>query len=212
MKGKGKGKGKKKEEEGSNDGSSGNEVGNTSDSSKSAPPPPSSLPPSASVSASASASVSASVSVGSSKRKYSALGDSESLLSGSGQSSGSKKRKESGFEQILQSISKSMRDFTDDRKSRMTLPQVHAQAQAQAAPNVRITASSPERRLEAREKVQREEQYLDPERMVALLDHISEDTAAADIYLSLHTEPVRKAWIDRRLKQMGFVEGVTVGM
>jgi hypothetical protein len=48
--------------------------------------------------------------------------------------------------------------------------------------------------------------------MIALVDLVSSDTIAADVYMTLEQEDYRKAWISKRLRELGFVEGITVDM
>jgi len=47
--------------------------------------------------------------------------------------------------------------------------------------------------------------------MVTLLKHVSNDTNAADLYLSIEREDLRWAWATMMLKEAGFIEGVAIG-
>ena len=46
--------------------------------------------------------------------------------------------------------------------------------------------------------------------MIALVDLVSSDTIAADVYMTLEQEDYRRAWILKRLKELGFIDGITV--
>jgi hypothetical protein len=53
--------------------------------------------------------------------------------------------------------------------------------------------------------LQEKETYLDDNRIVALVDLFQTDTGAADAYLALKRDNLRKLWIERRLtKDLGF--------
>ena len=54
------------------------------------------------------------------------------------------------------------------------------------------------------------ETYLDPDHMITLVDLISSDTIAADIYMISEQEDYRKAWISKWLKELGFINRITV--
>ena len=58
--------------------------------------------------------------------------------------------------------------------------------------------------------LQQTETHLDPDRMIALVDLISGDTIAADVYMSFEREDYRRAWTSKRLKELGFIDGITV--
>ena len=65
--------------------------------------------------------------------------------------------------------------------------------------------SSLERRAKAVELIQVQEDYLTHDQLVAFLDYFKADTAAADIYLAIKREGLRKAWIQKQLsKELGF--------
>ena len=65
--------------------------------------------------------------------------------------------------------------------------------------------TSPERRAKAVELIQVQDDYLSDDQMVAFLDLFRADTAAADIYLAIKRESLRKAWIQKQLsKDLGF--------
>jgi hypothetical protein len=217
-KGKGKGKGKEKDKgkakakakgkatevdlELNDDGDNNNDKPTTSF----LPPGPPFAVPSSSTSASISAASSA-------KRKYSALDGAGSILSSSHNSS-SKKSKTRGATAIdgvkasLDTIGSSIRDMTAERKLRRL--QQDARTDAQATQAVKLLASSPQRRHEAMQRLQQTETHLDPDRMIALVDLVSSDTIAADVYMTLEREDYRKAWISKRLKELGFVDGIAV--
>jgi hypothetical protein len=205
--GKGKGKGKERERVGESD-----EEHDTGDNGPmDIVPTPSA--PSAPASASASASVSAPPV---SKRKYSALDDTESAISGSRDSagSGSKKRKGpnitamDGLNNTLSTISLSLRDMNDERRLRRL--QIDTRAQAHAQAQQQVVSSSPQRREQARTcLVENESDYLPADHMAALVDLISDNTSSADAYLSLRREDHRHAWLDRQLGKMGYIKGVS---
>jgi hypothetical protein len=177
------------------------------------------LPPSVpagTITSSTSASISA---ASSSKRKYSALDDDDSVLSSSLNSSSKKLKSCSGATAIdgvkasLETISSSIRDMTAKRKLRQLQQEACADAQAaQAAQLLQTSVSSPQRRHEAMQHLQQSETYLDPDRMIALIDLVSSDTIAADVYMTLEREDYHKAWISKWLRELSFIEGITVDM
>jgi Fe2+ transport system protein FeoA len=62
------------------------------------------------------------------------------------------------------------------------------------------------------QRLQQTETYLDAEQTIAMVDLVSSDTIAADVYMALEREDYRKVWIAKRLMNMGFVEGATIGL
>ena len=62
------------------------------------------------------------------------------------------------------------------------------------------------------QRLQQTETNLDPDHMIALVDLVSSNTIAADVYMTLEREDYCKAWISKRLKELGFVDGITVDM
>ena len=65
--------------------------------------------------------------------------------------------------------------------------------------------TSPERRAKAMDLLQEQESYLDDDRMVAFIDLFREDTAAADAYLALKRDSLRKKWVEKQLiNKLGF--------
>jgi hypothetical protein len=109
----------------------------------------------------------------------------------------------------LDVIGTSIHDLATERKMRRL--QVEARHETQLAAQARVLSSSPQRRHEAMQCMQQTESYLDPDRMIALIDLVSSDTIAADVYLSLQREDYRRHWISKRLADLGFVDGVAVG-
>ena len=98
--------------------------------------------------------------------------------------------------------------MTAERKLHRLQQDVHADAQAAQA--VQLLASSPQRRHEAMQRLQQTETYLDADRMIALVDLVSSDTIAADVYMTLEREDYRKTWVSKRLKELGFIDGIAV--
>ena len=60
------------------------------------------------------------------------------------------------------------------------------------------------------QRLQQTETHLDPDRMIALVDLISGDTIAADVYMSFKQEDYHWAWISKQLKELGFIDRITV--
>ena len=60
----------------------------------------------------------------------------------------------------------------------------------------------------AAERLMKTETFLDANRMVTLIDLVLQNLKMATVYLSLKREDYRKAWIAKRLKEQGFVDGV----
>lgn len=59
--------------------------------------------------------------------------------------------------------------------------------------------TSPERRAKAMDVLQELEDYLDDDRMVAFIDLFRADTAAADAYLAIKRDSLRKKWVEKQL-------------
>jgi hypothetical protein len=116
------------------------------------------------------------------------LDEDGSNLSGLHNNSSSKKSKACGATAIdgvstgLESIGSSICDMTAERKLRQL--QQDACADAQATQAVQVLASSPQRRHEAMQHLQQTETHLDPDRMIALVDLVSSDTIATEVYLT----------------------------
>ena len=65
--------------------------------------------------------------------------------------------------------------------------------------------TSPERRSKAMDLLQELESYLDDDRMVAFIDLFKADTAAADAYLAIKRDSLRKKWVEKQLiDHLGF--------
>jgi len=68
-----------------------------------------------------------------------------------------------------------------------------------------VVDTSPERRTKAMEKIQKDEPNLDLARLTALVDLFKQDTTAADTYLALFREDVRRYWVEKQLiESLGF--------
>jgi hypothetical protein len=65
--------------------------------------------------------------------------------------------------------------------------------------------TSPERRAKAMDVLQEMETYLDDDRLVALIDLFRQDTAAADAYLAIKRDGLRRRWVEKQLiDHLGF--------
>jgi hypothetical protein len=64
--------------------------------------------------------------------------------------------------------------------------------------------TSPERRAKAMDLFQEQESYLSDDCMVAFIDLFRVDSAAADAYIALKRDGLRKAWVQRQMKDLGF--------
>lgn len=64
--------------------------------------------------------------------------------------------------------------------------------------------TSPERRAKAMELIQEQESYLSDDCLVAFIDLFRADTAAADAYVALKREGLRKSWVQKQMKDLGF--------
>ena len=65
--------------------------------------------------------------------------------------------------------------------------------------------TSPESRAKAMDNLQEQEIYLDDDRMIAFIDLFRADTAAADAYLAIKREGLRRKWVEKQLKEtLGF--------
>ena len=152
-----------------------------------------------------------SASASSSKRKYSALGEDESTVSGSRTSYSSGKRKPrttalDGVKESLDVIGTSLGELASERK----LCRLQLDARADAAHEQGGKAESPHRRHEAMQRVQQIETHLDASRVMALADLVAKDTIAADTYMSIEREDYCHAWVALKLKGMGFVDGISI--
>ncbi|KIL61159.1 hypothetical protein M378DRAFT_167341, partial [Amanita muscaria Koide BX008] len=96
-----------------------------------------------------------------------------------------------GVKECLDTISNSLREYASERQR-----QLDAGVEA-------------ERRHEAMRRVQ-QETHLDASRATALADLVAMDTTAADIYMSIEQEDCRRAWVALKLKEMGFVDGISI--
>ncbi|KDR83286.1 hypothetical protein GALMADRAFT_221190 [Galerina marginata CBS 339.88] len=71
------------------------------------------------------------------------------------------------------------------------------------SPNVAVIVRDPSvRKTEAMERVQRLETGLSDRYIVALIDLFQEDVSAADVYLTLTREGVRKEWVKARVRHI----------
>jgi hypothetical protein len=197
-KGKGKGKGKGKEIDIDIDSSDDEPTAITEPSASTTDPIP--IPSAASASGSASGS----------KRKHSALGEDNSAVSGSRTSCSSGKRKQrgtalDGVKESLNMIGLSLCELASECKLR----RLQIDARVDAAHEQGGKAESPQRRHEAMQRVQQMETHLDTSHVMALADLVAKDTIAADIYMSIEREDYHHAWVALKLKEMGFVEGVS---
>ena len=79
-----------------------------------------------------------------------------------------------------------------------------------AQPEHERADTSPERRSKAMDRVQELEAELDDARLVALIDLFQTNTSAADAYMTLKREALRKVWVQRRLKDLGFPDDLEI--
>ena len=115
-----------------------------------------------------------------------------------------------GVSAVLESIGSSICNMTAEHKLRQL--QQDACADAQAVQATKVLASSPQHRHEAMHHLQQTETHLDPDCMITLVDLISGDTIAANVYMSFEQEDYHWAWISKWLKELGFIDGVTVNI
>ena len=64
--------------------------------------------------------------------------------------------------------------------------------------------SSSDRRHQARVCLMETEPNLDPSQAVAMVDYFTETPEAADVYIDLKRSDIRKAWVRKRLAEMGY--------
>ena len=169
--------------------------------------PATSLPPLGSTFAVPLSSTSTSIATAfSSKCKYSALDEASSILSSLHNSSSKKSKTRSataidGVKASLDTIGSSICDMTAEHKLRQLQQDVCVDAQAAQA--VQLLASSPQHRHEAMQCLHQMETYLDANHMIALVNLISSDTIAADVYMTLEQEDYCKTWVLKWLKELG---------
>jgi hypothetical protein len=154
--------------------------------------------------------------VSSGKRKYSALGPSDSP-SGLGSSAsypsgvnpfpssaiGSSQKKSrsaaprtTGPNALLH-LSNQLDTFNTQYRANMLQTELHAQAAFKNNKDTRIR--------EARLRAQEQEMWLGFDRLAALFD-VFQNTREADAYLLIENEEFRKAWVRRKITQCGFPE------
>jgi hypothetical protein len=121
-----------------------------------------------------------------SKRKRSAL--SASLLSGS-----KKQRTTVTGAVALNGIKESLDNFNSTMERSLLMQ-----------PDRMRSDTSPERRAKAMELIQEQESYLSDDCLVAFIDLFRADTAAADAYVALKREGLRKSWVQKQMKDLGF--------
>jgi hypothetical protein len=152
-------------------------------------PPPSSSPPPLSA-------------VSSGKRKFSALGPSDSPSGGGSSASypsaAAKKSRSipprtTGPNALLQ-LSSRIDDFNANYRANLLQNELHAQAAYKNDKDARIR--------EARMRAQ-QEKWLGPDRIAALFD-IFQSTREADAYLIIEDEDLRRAWVKRKMVQVGY--------
>ena len=123
-----------------------------------------------------------------SKRKQSALHASQS------NTSSSKKQRTTTGAVALNGIKESLDAFNSTLGRSLLLQPERARSD-----------TSPERRSKAMNLLQELESYLDDDRMVAFIDLFKADTAAADAYLAIKHDSLRKKWVEKQLiDQLGF--------
>ena len=140
--------------------------------------------------------------VSSGKRKHSALDDDDSVVSSS-RGSSSRAQRLRPFDAVndnLSIISTEIRRIASEGELRQKQRETQVHKQQDFVP-------PSQRRVQAVQLLQKQETYLKPECMVALLEMISNNTNAADLYLSMEREDYRKSWVVMQLKVAGFVEG-----
>ena len=124
-----------------------------------------------------------------SKRKQSAL------LASQSNASASKKQRTTTCAVALNGIKESLDAFNNTLGRSLVMQQ----------PDRGRADTSPERRAKAMDLLQEQESYLDDDRMVAFIDLFREDTAAADAYLALKRDSLRKKWVEKQLiNKLGF--------
>jgi hypothetical protein len=127
----------------------------------------------------------------SSKRKQSALSSVQST-------GASKKQRTNAGASAMDGIKESLDNFNSTvAKSILVHPE-------------RMRAdSSPERREKAVRLLELQENYLSDDELIAFFDYFKNNTAAADIYLAITRESLRKGWVQRQLwKELGFPQAL----
>ena len=154
--------------------------------------PPQSTPPRP-ISAALSTSPSTPGSTASHKRKHVALvSASESFRSSSFGSGTSEKRQRSSGVAVLGGIKDSIDEWKTIMRTGMPVSQIRAADRAAAY------------RVQAMDKVQKEEPDLDDDQVVAFVDLFRADSGAAEAYMAIVRPTIRKAWLNKQLKQLGF--------
>ena len=134
----------------------------------------------------------------SNKRKRSALDDMIST-SGGGTSEGGSNSKRSALKPsgpvALNAVAAQLGEFTSRFEKAMA-----------PRPAARRTETSPERRMAAIKRLQMlEAEYLDLDRLIALVDYFKSSSDAAATYLSLDLPILRRGWLEKQLTNvLGF--------
>jgi hypothetical protein len=127
------------------------------------------------------------------KRKHAALASvSESFQSSSFGSGPSEKKQRGSGVAVLSGIKDSIDEFKTIMRTGMPITQVRAADRAAAY------------RVEAMDKVQKEEPDLDDDQVVALVDLFRTDSSAAEAYMAIVRPTIRKAWLNKQLRLLGF--------
>jgi hypothetical protein len=139
--------------------------------------------------------ISVSTHTSSTKRKYSAVGDSGdgSVKSSAVVSTGSKKQRAVTGAVALNGIKDALEAF--NVTIRTGLSQTTKPSGAEDPNMLKASAIT---------RVQEEEGHLDVDRVVALVDLFQLNTSAAVTYMALGRKDVRQAWIEKKLVELGF--------
>lgn len=124
------------------------------------------------------------------KRKLSALHASQQS-----NASGGKKQQTTTGAVALNGIKESLDAFNNTLRCSLVMQQ----------PERGRADTSPERRAKAMDVLQEMETYLDDDRLVAFIDLFRADTAAADAYLAIKRDGLRRRWVEKQLiDHLGF--------
>jgi hypothetical protein len=124
------------------------------------------------------------------KRKQSALHASQQSSA-----SGGKKQRTTTGAVALNGIKESLDAFNNTLGRSLVMQQ----------PERGRADTSPERRAKAMDVLQEMETYLDDDRLVAFIDLFRADTAAADAYLAIKRDGLRRRWVEKQLMDhLGF--------
>lgn len=98
--------------------------------------------------------------------------------------------------QALQAVGERLDDFNTIMRTLVALESQEPVASASLPP------STPQRKQLAMRRAQKLEDHLDDDRLVSLINIFQKDASAADAYLVLERDGLRRAWVEDQLSTL----------